>query len=63
MSMRPNYTQVNHPSALMSDRRAKLAILSALRHQPDFSVLSWLSSLNANERRALLHWLDQSGLP
>jgi hypothetical protein len=62
MSMRPNYSQVNHPSALMPDRRAKLAILSTLRHQPDFSALSLLSSLNANERSALLHWLDQSGL-
>ncbi|HEY1471060.1 MAG TPA: nucleotidyltransferase family protein [Candidatus Acidoferrum sp.] len=46
----------------MLDRRAKLAILSALRHEPDLSALASLSPLNANERRALLHWLDQSGL-
>jgi Uncharacterised nucleotidyltransferase len=46
----------------MPDRLAKLAILSALRLEPDFSALALLSSSNANERRALLHWLDQSGL-
>jgi Uncharacterised nucleotidyltransferase len=46
----------------MPDRHAKLAILSALRREPDFSTLVLLSSLNAIDRRALLHWLDQSGL-
>lgn len=46
----------------MPDRLAKLAILSALRHEPDFSALPLLSSFNVHERRGLLHWLDQSGL-
>ena len=48
--------------ALMPDRLAKLAILSALRHEPDFSALPLHSSFTVNERRGLLHWLDQSGL-
>ncbi len=46
----------------MPDRPAKLAILSALRREPDFSALSSFSSFNAHERHSLLHWLDQSGL-
>jgi Uncharacterised nucleotidyltransferase len=46
----------------MPDRPAKLAILSALCRQPDFSALASFSSFNAHERRSLLHWLDQSGL-
>jgi hypothetical protein len=46
----------------MPDRPAKLAILSALRREPDFSSLASFSSFNANERGSLLHWLDQSGL-
>ncbi len=46
----------------MPDRPAKLAILSVLRREPDFSALASFSSFNANERHSLLHWLDQSGL-
>lgn len=46
----------------MPDRHAKLAILAALRHEPDFSALAPLDSFNETENRALLLWLDQSGL-
>ena len=60
--MRPSHFLGPHPIAPMPDRNAKLAILSVLRHAPDFPALASLSSLNANERRSLLHWLDQSGL-
>jgi hypothetical protein len=46
----------------MPDRHAKLAILSVLRHDPDFFALASLSGFNTNQCRSLLHWLDQSGL-
>lgn len=46
----------------MPNRLPKRAILSALQHEPDFSALVMLSALNGDERRALLQWLDHSGL-
>jgi Uncharacterised nucleotidyltransferase len=41
---------------------AKRTVLSALRHDPDFSGLAGLPSLNTQAGRDLSRWLDQSGL-
>ncbi len=46
----------------MADVRSKRAILAALRHDPDFSGLVMLPTLDRKSGHALLQWLDRSGL-
>lgn len=46
----------------MTDSRPKLAIVAALRQEPDFSSLRSLPSLDSSTGRNLLQWLDRSGL-
>lgn len=46
----------------MPKRLAKRAILSTLQQEPGFSALALLRSWNRTECRALLEWLDHSGL-
>lgn len=40
----------------------RLAVLSALRPNPDFSKVQALAARNERESRSFLRWLDQSGL-
>jgi hypothetical protein len=46
----------------MRNSREKLAILGALRSDPDFSGLAAMPSLRSKKGVHLLRWLDQSGL-
>jgi len=46
----------------MPELAPKLAILAALRHEPDFSYLRELPSAESKHGRRLLLWLDKSGL-
>ncbi len=46
----------------MTDARPKRAVLAAIGHEPDFSGLSRLPSLEAQAGIDLLKWLDWSGL-
>jgi putative nucleotidyltransferase-like protein len=46
----------------MNNVSPKQAVVSALSHDPDFSGLAVLPSLNTQAGRALSEWMDQSGL-
>lgn len=46
----------------MTGSRAELALVAALRQEPDFSALKSLPSLDSSTGRTLLQWLDRSGL-
>lgn len=46
----------------MSNTRLKLAVISALRQEPDLRGLQLLHSCNDREARRFLRWLDESGL-
>lgn len=46
----------------MTDSQTKLAIVTALRQEPDFSELRSLPSPDSSTGRHLLQWLDRSGL-
>lgn len=46
----------------MTDSQTKLAIITALRHEPDFSAMNSLPPLDGPAGHRLLQWLDRSGL-